>query len=67
MMGDLGNDMKKLLAMRGEFKAGTVTLTDVLHDDWCAKLNGGAICNCDPEIRTTPISGPKDGGNGHGA
>jgi hypothetical protein len=55
-MDGIGNDMKKLLAMRAQFKSGTVTLSDILHDDWCDKVNGGTLCNCDPEIRLTPIA-----------
>jgi hypothetical protein len=58
----LGNDIKKILALRDQVRRGAVTITDVLHDDWCAKLNGGALCNCDPEIRPSPLprSAPTD-------
>jgi len=31
-------------------KPGTLSVFDVLHDDWCQIFNG-ADCNCDPDVR----------------
>jgi hypothetical protein len=37
--------------------AGTVSLVDVAHDDWC-RIFKGKRCNCDPEIRVAWRPGP---------
>lgn len=50
-----GNWIGKLLEFveeRPEYGArGTVREVEVLHDSWCARLNGEGSCNCEPEIR----------------
>jgi len=30
---------------------GGLSLFTVMHDDWCALLNGKGECNCDPIVR----------------
>ena len=63
-MPPLGNDMKKILALGDRVVLARVAIADVFHDDWCAKLNGGPHCNCDPEIRFTPVE--RFGTDAHG-
>ena len=45
------NYMKKILAMAPDFIAESgVYDSYIFHDDWCAKLTEGGICNCDPDV-----------------
>lgn len=37
-----------------------VTLADIRHDDWCARIQGTGVCDCDPNVRL--ISRKIDGG-----
>jgi hypothetical protein len=31
---------------------GSVSIVNILHDDWCAKLKGDEFeCNCDPDVQ----------------
>ncbi len=34
--------------------AGSVSIVEVLHDDWCPKLRGG-LCRCQPDIVTREV------------
>jgi len=34
--------------------AGTVSIVEVSHDDWCPKLHGG-LCRCQPDIMTREV------------
>ncbi|MFZ0232404.1 MAG: hypothetical protein WA306_09315 [Candidatus Acidiferrales bacterium] len=30
---------------------GSMSIVNILHDDWCAKLKGDEFeCNCDPDV-----------------
>lgn len=35
-------------------KPGQVHEVTILHDDWCAMLVTGGVCNCNPEVRHGP-------------
>lgn len=41
--------IKPVVAAGQEQPAGTVSIVEVRHDDWCPKLQGG-ICRCNPDI-----------------
>ena len=41
--------IKPVIAAGKAMPAGTVSVVEVRHDDWCPKLSGG-ICRCEPEI-----------------
>lgn len=43
--------LKRLAEAHGLFQRGTLTVTDIRHDDWCARLQGTGVCNCDPDVR----------------
>ena len=43
----------------GTFQPGTVTVINVVHDDGCPLLRGGA-CNCEPDITATGDNGKHD-------
>lgn len=30
-----------------------VTLADIRHDDWCARIRGAGVCDCDPDVTLT--------------
>ncbi len=34
--------------------AGSVSIVEVSHDDWCPKLHGG-LCRCEPDIVTREV------------
>lgn len=43
----------------GVVKQGDISLIQVLHDDWCSMLTGGAECNCNPEVRVMQSEKPQ--------
>lgn len=49
------NYMEKVFAKMsaGEIPsaAGSASIVNILHDDWCAKLTKNGECNCDPEVQ----------------
>ena len=47
----------KLLAMieSGELQQGRLSHVETRHDDWCAFLVQGGVCDCDPEIVITHV------------
>jgi hypothetical protein len=61
------NYYKKLMALHGQGKIPTASLTevDICHDGWCEVYKGG-YCNCDPDVKLRPQSGRNGGGMGHG-
>lgn len=51
-------EMLDAIVADGGYVPGSVVVLDVLHDDVCPKLSGGA-CRCDPEYQATvspPVS-----------
>ena len=42
---------KMLDALQGRQLTPGLHIVRILHDDWCASLDGRGPCNCDPEIR----------------
>jgi hypothetical protein len=56
-----GNDYAKIMEMisGGEIPSIGVIDVAVLHDDWCAVMNGGSVCNCDPDIHVQKVDEPQ--------
>jgi hypothetical protein len=53
------NYVRKLLYLRrlGLIPNG-VHIGDIYHDDWCG-IWDGKRCNCNPDIRLTPVPDPR--------
>lgn len=46
------NHVRKIAAMLAAGEIGTgCGAIDVLHDDWCDRVNDRGPCNCDPDVR----------------
>jgi len=41
--------IESLLAAGATLPRGSVSIVEVLHDDWCPKMRGG-LCRCQPDI-----------------
>ena len=46
--------MEPLLEAGLTAPAGSVSIVEVSHDDWCPKLRGG-LCRCQPDIVTREV------------
>jgi hypothetical protein len=56
--GTSEDEINAAVVAAGGFLPGSVVTLDVLHDDGCPKLAGGA-CRCEPEYQATinpPVS-----------
>jgi len=43
------NYKKLVLAIADKMEPGTVTVLNIMHDDWCLALRGG-LCRCTPVV-----------------
>ncbi len=46
--------IESLLAAGATLPASSVSIVEVLHDDWCPKLRGG-LCRCEPDVVTREV------------
>jgi hypothetical protein len=55
------NYQRKLTEMiaAGLVPADPLLIADIRHDDWCDALTGRGYCNCEAEIRFTPVDTPE--------
>lgn len=42
--------LKRAAREHGLTVSGAITLADIRHDDWCARLQGAGVCDCDPDV-----------------
>lgn len=43
--------LKKAAKANGVPLTEAVSLADIRHDEWCARLKGEGPCDCDPDVR----------------
>jgi hypothetical protein len=50
-MNDNPNYLTDVLRLAEGIQPGSINHVTVLHDAWCAQLNGTGPCNCEPIVR----------------
>ena len=58
----MDNYLKKIsrLSESGVIPKASLGNVQILHDDWCRKLQGKGECNCDPDIKWYPAETPEE-------
>lgn len=43
--------LRRAAEAHGLTTRAAVATAEILHDDWCARMQGTGVCDCDPDVR----------------